>query len=151
IVTLAKGIAAGYTPFGAIVTSDAIATTVAERGGFMNGFTYFTNPLSCAVGVAVVRELLEHDLIGNAARMGSYLKQQLLALKERSPILGDVRGCGLLLAIELVADQESRRMLPNELEAPKRLGALALEEGLALYSRRTSRGKYGDWAMISPP
>ena len=55
------------------------------------------------------------------------------------------------MAIELVADKSSKRMLPPELVAPARLGAVALEEGLALYSRRTSHGKFGDWVMITPP
>jgi adenosylmethionine-8-amino-7-oxononanoate aminotransferase len=151
LVTLAKGIAAGYTPFGAVLAPDRIVDAVVGTGGFMHGHTYFTNPLSCAVAHAVVREMMDRDLIGNAARMGKRLRAGLEALAARSRIIGDVRGKGLLMAIELVADKASKRMLPPELVAPARLGALALEEGLALYSRRTSKGKYGDWVMITPP
>ena len=95
--------------------------------------------------------MMDRDLIGNAGRMGLLLRERLEALARRSRVIGDVRGKGLLMAIELVADKASKQMLPPELVAPARLGALALEEGLALYSRRTSRGKFGDWVMITPP
>jgi len=151
LVTLAKGLAAGYTPFGAVLAPDRIVDAVVEAGGFLHGHTYFTNPLSCAVAHAVVSEMLDRDLIGNAAQMGRRLREGLDALAARSRTVGDVRGIGLLLAIELVADKGSKRMLPPELVAPARLGAVALEEGLALYSRRTSHGKFGDWVMITPP
>jgi adenosylmethionine-8-amino-7-oxononanoate aminotransferase len=151
LVTLAKGLAAGYTPFGAVLAPDRIVDAVVQSGGFLHGHTYFTNPLSCAVAHAVVSEMLDRDLIGNAARMGRRLRANLEDLAGRSRVIGDVRGLGLLMAVELVADKESRQMLPSPLVAPARLGALALEEGLALYSRRTSRGKFGDWVMITPP
>jgi adenosylmethionine-8-amino-7-oxononanoate aminotransferase len=151
LVTLAKGIAAGYTPFGAVLAPDRVVDAVVEAGGFLHGHTYFTNALSCAIAHAVVCEMMDRDLIGNAARMGLRLRERLDALAARSRVIGDVRGKGLLMAIELVADKASKRMLPPELVAPARLGALALEEGLALYSRRTSKGKFGDWVMITPP
>jgi adenosylmethionine-8-amino-7-oxononanoate aminotransferase len=151
LVTLAKGLAAGYTPFGAVLAPDRIVDAVVASGGFMHGHTYFTNPLSCAIAHAVVQETVDRDLIGNAARMGARLRERLDALAARSRIVGDVRGVGLLLAIELVADTASKRMLPRPLGATARLGAIALDLGLALYSRRTSRGQFGDWVMITPP
>jgi adenosylmethionine-8-amino-7-oxononanoate aminotransferase len=151
LVTLAKGIAAGYTPFGAVLAPDRIVDAVVEAGGFLHGHTYFANPLSCAIAHAVVSEMMDRDLIGNAARMGRLLRERLDALAGRSRVIGDVRGKGLLMAIELVADKESKRMFPRELVAPARLGALALDEGLALYSRRTSQGRFGDWVMLTPP
>jgi adenosylmethionine-8-amino-7-oxononanoate aminotransferase len=151
IVTLAKGLAAGYTPFGAVLAPDRVVAAVAGSGGFNHGHTYFTNPLSCAVALAVVRETVERDLIGNAARMGDRLRERLRAIADRSGVVGDVRGRGLLMAIELVADKATRRPLPLDLVAPARLCALALEQGLALYARRTSGGAYGDWVMITPP
>ena len=151
LVTLAKGLAAGYTPFGAVLAPDRIVDAVAAAGGFMHGHTYFTNPLSCAVAHAVVQETIARDLIANADRMGARLRHALEALAARSHVIGDVRGVGLLLAIELVADKAGKRMLPREPAAPARLGAIALDHGLALYSRRTSRGRFGDWVMITPP
>lgn len=151
IVVLAKGIAAGYTPMGAILAPDRIVSTVAGAGGFMNGFTYFSNPLSCAVGYAVLMEVVERDLMANAAARGAELSAALEGLKARSRLVGDVRGRGLLLALELVADQESKARLPLELNAPALFQKLALERGLAVYCRRTSYGDFGDWLMITPP
>jgi adenosylmethionine-8-amino-7-oxononanoate aminotransferase len=80
LVTLAKGLAAGYTPFGAVLAPNRIVDAVVESGGFLHGHTYFTNPLSCAVAHAVVSEMLDCDLIGNAARMGRRLRANLDAL-----------------------------------------------------------------------
>ena len=71
LVTLAKGLAAGYTPFGAVLAPDRIVDPVVGAGGFLHGHTYFTNPLSCAIAHAVVSEMLDRDLIGNAARMAT--------------------------------------------------------------------------------
>ena len=117
----------------------------------MNGFTYFSNPLSCAVGHAVLTEVVQRDLIANAAARGTELVASLEALKGQSRILGDVRGSGLLLAMELVADQESKARLPLELNAPAFFQKLARANGLAVYCRRTSYGDFGDWLMIAPP
>lgn len=151
LVVLAKGITAGYTPMGAVLVPGRMADAVVGAGGFMHGFTYFANPLSCAVGDAVLAELVERDLMGNAARMGARLRSRLEAMMARCPIVGDVRGRGLLLAVELVADQASRRMIPLPLMAPYRVQALGMEHGLALYCRRTGGGAYGDWLMVTPP
>ena len=151
IAILAKGITAGYTPMGAMLAPATMADDLARAGGFMQGFTYFANPLSCAIGAAVLAEVEERDLIGNAARMGAKLRARLDGLAAASPIVGDVRGLGLLLAIELVADKGDKRMIPLERMAPYRLQTLGLRHGLALYCRRTNRGTYGDWMMISPP
>ncbi|MCC7273972.1 MAG: aspartate aminotransferase family protein [Alphaproteobacteria bacterium] len=151
IVILAKGVTAGYTPMGVMMAPAAMADDLARAGGFMQGFTYFANPLSCAIGAAVLAELEERDLMGNARRMGARLRGRLDALARTSPIVGDVRGLGLLLAIELVADKGTKAMIPLERMAPYRLQALGLRHGLALYCRRTNRGTYGDWVMVSPP
>ncbi len=151
VVVLAKGLSAGYAPMGATVFPRAMVERVASAGGFMHGFTYSAHVMNCAVGEAVLAELEEADLVGNAARMGALLRARLDALAEASPIIGDVRGLGLLLAVELVTDKATKAMIPLERMAPYRVQDLALKHGLALYCRRTSRGTYGDWLMISPP
>ena len=150
-VVLAKGLSAGYAPMGAAVVPERMVREVVAAGGFMHGFTYSAHVMNCAVGAAVLRELEEADLVGNAARMGAVLRARLERIMGESPILGDLRGLGLLLALELVADKETKAMIPLERVAPQRVGELALRRGLALYCRRTSRGAYGDWLMISPP
>ncbi len=151
IVVLAKGITAGYTPMGAMLAPAGMVDDVARAGGFMHGFTYHSNPLSCAIGVAVLDELTERDLIGNAARMGRRLRAALERIAANSAIVGDVRGKGLLLAIELVADKANQRMIPLDLRAPYRFQEIALDHGLAIYCRRTAGGRFGDWVMIAPP
>jgi adenosylmethionine-8-amino-7-oxononanoate aminotransferase len=151
LVTLAKGIAAGYTPLGAVLAPERIVAAVADAGGFLHGHTYAANPLSCAVGLAVVEEMLARELMANATRMGSVLRAGLESLQARSPILGDVRGKGLLMAIEIVADKASKAILPAERQAVYRLIELGIARGLLLYSRRTAEGRYGEWLMIAPP
>jgi len=151
LVVLAKGVTAGYTPLGVLLAPATLADAVVAAGGFLHGFTYFANPLSSAVGAAVLDELVERDLMGNAARMGGLLRSKLVALAERSPLIGDVRGRGLLLMIELVADKATKAMLPPETMAPYRVQAIGLEHGLALYCRRTAGGAYGEWLPITPP
>lgn len=151
MVTLAKGIAAGYTPLGMVLAPAGMVETVAVSGGFMHGHTYSANPLSCAVGLAVVQEMMDHDLIANARDMGVQLRQRLQALMSTSRVIGDVRGLGLLNAVEIVADRDTKAMFPPETRAVERIIALAQERGLLLYTRRTAGGKYGEWLMLTPP
>lgn len=151
LVALSKGFAAGYVPLGAMVAAGHVVDPVLDAGGFVHGYTYAGNPLACAAGNAVLDELLDHDLMGNATRMGGVLRQQLDALMDRHAIIGDVRGKGLLLAVELVADRESMTPLPADAMAASRLTELAFERGLILYWRRTRGGNCGDHVMVCPP
>lgn len=151
IVVLAKGIAAGYTPMGCVLAPNTIVKAVADAGGFMNGFTYFANPLSCAIGHAVLQEMLDLDLITNAALRGAQMKARLTEMAKTNRVIGDVRGRGLLLAVELVRDPESKQQIPLYMQAPALFQKIAMEMGLATYCRRTSGGAYGDWLMITPP
>jgi adenosylmethionine-8-amino-7-oxononanoate aminotransferase len=151
IVTLAKGLAAGYTPLGAMLVPDRIVDAVAGAGGFVHGHTYFTNPLSCAVANAVLDEVVRQDLVAQARLRGEQLMARLRALAERSPIVGDVRGKGLLTAIEIVADKATKRQLPASFNAPARLSEHGLRRGIALYNRRANLGAYGDMQLVTPP
>jgi adenosylmethionine-8-amino-7-oxononanoate aminotransferase len=151
IVTLAKGLAAGYTPFGAVLASDAMVRAVAEHGGFVHGHTYFSNPFSCAVARAVVEVVRDERLTERAAEMGAYLAERLAGLAAQSPLVGDVRGKGLLMAIELVADKATRQSYPAALNVPAMLTEHGLRHGIALYNRRANRGVYGDMQLIAPP
>ncbi len=89
--------------------------------------------------------------MGNATAMGAVLRRKLEALQAKSPIIGDVRGKGLLMAIEIVADKESKAMIPAERQAVYRIMELGIARGLLLYSRRTANGKFGEWLMMTPP
>lgn len=151
IIGMAKGFAAGYAPLGAMAADNKIVETVMASGGFAHGYTYAGNPLACAAGLAVLQELLEQKLIANAERQGKKLKARLTALMDRYPFIGDVRGKGLLLAFELVADRETMEPLPAEMNAYSVLVEEAYERGLIIYSRRTRGGEVGDHFMVCPP
>ena len=151
LVVLAKGLGAGYAPLGAVLAPAALVDPLADDAGFNASHTYSANPIACAAGVAVLDETIARDLIGNAERTGAYLKARLEELKERSPIVGDVRGRGLLCAAELVADKATKRVFPPEVYVTNRLRIVGLRHGLILYARRQSGGKYGEWSMITPP
>ncbi|MDX1605380.1 MAG: aspartate aminotransferase family protein [Candidatus Competibacterales bacterium] len=151
LVALSKGFAAGYSPLGALVAPQPLVEPVLAAGGFMHGHTYAGNPLSCAAGLAVLRELVERDLPAQAARQGARLRRGLEDIMTRQPLVGDVRGKGLLLAVELVADRERMAPLPPQQMASARLVDLAYEDGLILYWRRSRGGLMGDHVMVCPP
>ena len=150
LVTLAKGVAAGYTPIGAVMAPNEIVSAVVDAGGFQHGHTYAANPLSCAIGEAVIDEMIDNDLMVNAFEIGHYLRLRLKELANESYVIGDIRGKGLLLAAELVADKETKRMLPIECRAVYRLVEIGINNGLLLYTRKTANGEFGEWVMISP-
>ncbi len=151
IVVLSKGFAAGYVPLGAIAARDDLVQAVLEGGGFLHGFTYAGNPLACAAGSAVIDEIARLGLVQNAEEMGAVLRMRLEGLAERHLIIGDVRGKGLLLAFELMADRETKAPLPAHLDAHQRMVDIAYEMGLIVYSRRTRDGLEGDHIMVCPP
>lgn len=151
LIVLSKGVSAGYMPLGAMLAPSHMVDLVAETGGFPHAQTYTTTPLACAAGNAVLHEIETQALVANADAMGRLLKRKLQAIAENSPIIGDVRGRGLLLSVEIVADKKSKAMLPIETNSPMRMSRIALEEGLVLYPRRANGGKFGEWLMVTPP
>lgn len=151
IVALSKGFAAGYAPLGAMVAKREIVDAVLGGGGFQHGFTYAGNPLACSAGVAVLEVLQRENLVENAAAMGDVLKSRLTGLMDRYPFIGDVRGKGLLLAFELVADRATMEPLPKRLNAFTRLVDLAYARGLIIYARRSRGGNEGDHFLVCPP
>lgn len=151
IVALSKGFGAGYAPLGAMVADAELTEQVLSNGGFIHGHTYAGNPLACAAGLAVTEEIDRLGLIAAAERQGALLKRELERLMGRYPFIGDVRGKGLLLAFELVADRATMAPLPTGLEAHTRLVDLAYDRGLIIYSRRTRGGRIGDHFLVCPP
>ncbi len=151
LVVLAKGIGSGYIPLGIMLAPARMVDELSGLTGFNYGHTSNANPLACAVGLATLEELEERKLIENAASTGAYLKERMRGLAETCPIIGDVRGLGLLQATEIVADKQSKRTFSADAKAPDTLRTMALDYGLSLYARRTNNGRYGDWVMTSPP
>jgi len=151
IIVMSKGYAAGYVPLGAMVAHERLVEPVLDDGGFQHGFTYAGNPLACAAGVAVLSEIERLNLCHNAEVMGIGLKARLKGLMDRYSIIGDVRGKGLLLAFEFMADRRTKAPLPAELRAFDRFVQIAYDNGLIVYSRRTRDGTEGDHILVCPP
>lgn len=151
LICLSKGFGAGYVPLGAMIARDDIVEAVLDAGGFVHGFTYAGNPLACAAGSAVLNEIARQDMVANAALMGERLAERLRDLMQRYPLIGDVRGKGLLTAFELMADRGTKEPLPTHLNAHSRLVDIAYDNGLIIYSRRTRGGTSGDHFLVCPP
>jgi adenosylmethionine-8-amino-7-oxononanoate aminotransferase len=122
-----------------------------RTGRFLAAHHDDANPIACAAGAAVLDEIIERDLMGHAERTGRRLRAGLDALAQRSPLIGDVRGRGLLLAIELVADKDTLARFPASIDPGSVVLRHGLDHGLLLYSRRQNSGHFGDWLLIAPP
>ena len=151
IIAMAKGLGAGYVPLGAMLAHERIVEPVLDSGGFAHGYTYAGNPIASAAGLAIIDEIFRQDMMANTVATGDYLKAELAKLMDLYPFIGDVRGKGLLLAFELVANRETMAPLPKEANAYLKLVERAYERGLIIYSRRTRGGLEGDHFLVCPP
>ena len=146
LMVLAKGITSGYVPMGAVVVSSQISRYFESRV-LPIGSTYAASPLATAAARACLVAYREEGCVDNAKRMGRLLMEKLKGLKEKYPIIGDVRGKGLLACLELVADQVTMQPLgPPVVDAqlPIHIRRRAWEEGLHLLAR-------ANLLMIAPP
>ncbi len=153
MITTGKALSSGYAPLAAVILRDRVYDAIAAGSGrTTQGFTYSGHPLSAAVGLAVLRYLKAHDLVANASRIGRLLLQRLETLK-RFPIVGDVRGTGLILGVEFVADQATKRPFPPSAGVTSRIVGATLEEGVVVVPGMSGMidGVAGDHIQISPP
>jgi adenosylmethionine-8-amino-7-oxononanoate aminotransferase len=153
LIACAKGISGGYTPLGAVIAKPEIVGEVRRQDhSFVIGHTAAGNPLSCAVGAAVLRYIRDHDLVRNAAEVGTHFRERLTGLMVRHPMIGDVRGLGLMVGVELVKDRETKEPFPPSWQVAKRVGAATLERGLVSYpGSGTVDGAAGDHLLYAPP
>jgi adenosylmethionine-8-amino-7-oxononanoate aminotransferase len=151
ILVLAKGAASGYWPLGLAVASGAVHDTIGE-GGFTHGLTYSHHVVGAAAGRAVLRVLSERRLVEAAETKGKRLRAGLEARLGGHPAAGDIRGLGLLQAVELVADRPARAPFPRAARVAERVAAAARDLGLLLYwSTGCADGTDGDLVMLGPP
>ena len=132
-MTVAKGLTSGYVPMGAVLMSDHVYETIADGAGTSavgHGYTYSAHPVSAAVGLAVLR-LYENGLLDNGVRAGARLMAGLRSLRDH-PLVGEVRGRGMLAAIELVVDKERKTPLPASAEPARRIFDRAWSNGLVI-------------------
>ena len=153
ITVLSKALSAGYSPLAAVIVSGRVYERIRQGGAqhLVHGFTYSGNPLSAAVGLEVLDILEEDRLIERVDRLGRLLLDRLTSLYS-FPMVGEVRGKGLLLGIEFVADQKARSPFKPELGIAWRVQRAALDEGLWIYGGTGSQnGTAGDHVLIAPP
>lgn len=151
VIALAKGLGSGYAPLGAMLAPARMVDELADLTGFNYSHTYGANPIACATAMAVLDEYERLDLVGQAGRMGAYLRGKLEDIQGRSTVIGDIRGLGLVMAVEMVADKTTKAMLPGDVLPADRIRIHGLDNGLIIYTRRTSNGRYGDWFIVAPP
>jgi adenosylmethionine-8-amino-7-oxononanoate aminotransferase len=133
LMTVAKGLTSGYVPMGAVFLSDHVYDTIADGAGSSavgHGYTYSAHPVSAAVALEVLR-LYESGLLANGAKAGARLMAGLQSLKDH-PLVGDVRGRGMLAAIELVTDKQRKTLLAAAAEPAKRIFDRAWKNGLII-------------------
>ncbi len=157
ILVTAKGLSSGYSPLGAVIASKKVVDAIASgSGAFLHGFTYNAHPISLATGRAVLRFLRAKNLVeaadsGRAGTPAAHFKQALQPLQDNQAV-GDVRGIGLLWALEFVADKPGKRPFPPERNFAARVAAAALKHGLLVYPMQGSvDGIAGDHLLLAPP
>ncbi|MGB1256644.1 MAG: aspartate aminotransferase family protein [Thiolinea sp.] len=153
IVTVAKGLGAGYQPIGATLCSAEIYQAIEQGSGFFqHGHTYMGHPVACAAGLAVVSTLLEENLIADVVSKGELLDQALRRAFSNHSHVGDIRGRGLFRGIELVADRNTKAPFSADQGIARRIKAAAQQAGLLCYPMSgTIDGELGDHILLAPP
>jgi adenosylmethionine-8-amino-7-oxononanoate aminotransferase len=157
ILVTAKGLSSGYAPLGAVIMTKKVVDAIADgSGSFLHGFTYNSHPISLAAGQAVLRRIREQKLVqaADSAKSNSpaeYLGTALNCLRDRKTV-GDVRGIGLLWAVEFVADKQTKQPFSPALNLSGQVGQAALKRGLLVYPMQgCADGNAGDHILIAPP
>lgn len=153
IIIMAKGISSVYTPLAAVLIDESIVRTFEEKKAhFIHHFTTAANPVSCAVGLAVIEIIEKEALVERAATLGEYLHKKSEEILFRHPTVGDIRGKGMLLGVELVQDKETKEPFDPALQASYRVHQLAMDRGCMIVPRTgVAKGIKGDQLMIAPP
>lgn len=153
IVTVAKGLGAGYQPVGAMLCSSKIYSAVENGSGFFqHGHTYLGHPVACAASLAVLKAILGRDLVARVRDKGQVLSDALNTAFGQHPHVGDIRGRGLFRGVELVEDRSDKTPFSPERGVNKRVKKAAFEAGLICYPMGgTIDGVRGDHVLLAPP
>lgn len=152
VITTAKGLGAGYAAVGAVLCRQEVYDAVAAGSrAFEHGHTWDGAPLPCAVGLAVVNWLKQHDLVARVAARGPALRDELERALEGCELVREVRGRGFLLGVEYVDPRDGESFLDPSLGVARRIDLEALRRGLIVYSTQpTSDGYTGDQTLLAP-
>jgi putrescine aminotransferase len=145
LMIFAKGVTSGYLPLSGVMMTGEVHRTLQSLGAsFPHGFTYSGHPTACAVALRNLQILEEEDLVARASNVGAHLQDRLAGLRSHA-LVGDVRGLGLLGALELVRDRQTRALHDPSLGVARRVWLHALAEGVIV------RPLGGDVIALSPP
>ena len=154
MITTSKGISGGYAPLGALILHEKVWRAIADGSQtVMHSCTYGGNPLSCATGLAVLNYIQEHKLVSRAEEVGGKLLGKLEKELGDLPCVGQVRGLGLFIGVELVADKETKTPFPAGWNVTRRVEEAAFENGLLILGGVTGLigGVAGDHFELLPP
>lgn len=153
LITIAKGLGAGYQPIGATLCTDRIYDAIVGGSGFFqHGHTYIGHATACAASLAVQRVIQQDNLLANVQARGEQLRAGLKATLAQHPNVGDVRGRGLFVGVEFVADRTTKETLDPAQKTHAKLKATAKQNGLLVYPMGgTVDGVRGDHALLAPP
>jgi len=153
IMAVAKGLGGGYVPLSAAVYHERLKAPMYQRyGGLLTGHTFTGHTLACAAGVAVQKVIRRDHLLEKVRENGLLLKRMLSDALGARPYVGDIRGRGYFLCVEIVADRASKEPYPRERMIYQRLNQLAFANGLIVYPVGGNvDGKRGDIVIVSPP
>ncbi len=152
VLVTAKGASGGYWPLGVILVRPELVDQLrAGAGGFVHGFTHANSVMAATVGLSVLRYIQARDLVAVCEQRGRYLRQALSTLADL-PVVGDVRGLGLMVGVEVVADRASNEPFPPERGVAARIQEAAMARGAIVYPMPGLRdGRDGDGVLIGPP
>ncbi|MFA5610722.1 MAG: aspartate aminotransferase family protein, partial [Alcaligenes sp.] len=153
IMAIAKGLGAGYQPIGAMLASDRIYQAILNGSGFFqHGHTYMGHATACAGALAVQQAIEQDQLLENVRQRGEQLRQELHQALDSHPNVGDIRGRGLFVGVELVQDKTSKQALDPSLKTHAKIKQHAFSQGLMLYPMGgTIDGVHGDHILLAPP
>lgn len=153
IISCAKGLSCGYTPFGATIVSDKIFDCIMVNGSghFVHGHTYAGNPLSCGIANKVLEVVEREGYVQNSFDRGAELMSMLQDLYNL-PMIGDIRGKGLMIGVEFVKNQKTKEPFERSLDVKNKVMSKCLENGLVVYPGGGSvDGTLGDHILLAPP
>ena len=153
IVALGKGMSGGYTPIATTLVSDKVMEPILLGSKMiMSGHTFSANPQSAAASLAVLNYIEKHHLVDRAEKIGSYLRKELIEVANRTSIIGDVRGKGLMLGIEFVENKNTKQSFSPIVKIANRVIKKAMGNGLLVYPANAGEeGITGDAILIAPP
>jgi adenosylmethionine-8-amino-7-oxononanoate aminotransferase len=153
LVALGKGLGAGYQPIGAVMARDHIVQRLRQGSGvFQHGHTYVGHPVAAAAALAVQKVIRRDCLLGAVTVRGASFRRMLREAFGKHPHVGDIRGRGMLLALELVQDRETRRPFDPDLRLHAAVKEQAMACGLMVYPMGgTIDGQRGDHILLAPP